>query len=175
MRLPRKRLPRSRRRRQRTWARCWTVFRPISLRSNGPERARAQLRSFLAAPRSFRFPVSPNPEVSVLLVLFNKAELTFGCLRSLQEITDLACETIIVDNASSDDTETLLSKIEGANVIRNTQNLHFLKSVNQAARAASGRYLLILNNDTQRVPGSGSRPQSPRSGAPTTSEPLAAG
>ena len=116
--------------------------------------ARAQLRSFLAAPRSFRFPVSPNPEVSVLLVLFNKAELTFGCLRSLQEITDLACETIIVDNASSDDTETLLSKIEGANVIRNTQNLHFLKSVNQAARAASGRYLLILNNDTQLVPGS---------------------
>ena len=116
--------------------------------------ARAQLRSFLAGRSSVRFPVSPNPEVSVLLVLFNKAELTFGCLRSLQEITDLACETIIVDNASSDDTETLLSKIEGANVIRNTQNLHFLKSVNQAARAAGGRYLLILNNDTQLVPGS---------------------
>ena len=116
--------------------------------------ARAQLRSFLATRRPLRFPVSPNPEVSVLLVLFNKAELTFGCLRSLQEITDLACELIIVDNGSSDETETLLTKIEGANVIRNTENLHFLKSVNQTARVARGRYLLILNNDTQLVPGS---------------------
>src|SRR5262249_49150232 len=38
--------------------------------------------------------------------------------------------------------------------IRNSENRNFLLAVNQAALEARGRYLLLLNNDAQLLPGS---------------------
>jgi GT2 family glycosyltransferase/glycosyltransferase involved in cell wall biosynthesis len=79
--------------------------------------------------------------------------LTLACLRSLAENHSERLEIIIVDNASSDDTSKLLDRLGGVRVIRNSENLNFLLGVNQAAREAHGKYLLILNNDAQLQPG----------------------
>jgi cellulose synthase/poly-beta-1,6-N-acetylglucosamine synthase-like glycosyltransferase len=114
---------------------------------------RVQLRSFLASNSTLELPRSSNPEVSVLIVLYNRAELTLACLRSLTENASERLEIVIVDNASSDDTSKLLDRLRGANIIRNSENLNFLLAVNQAARAAHGKYLLMLNNDAQVLPG----------------------
>ena len=114
---------------------------------------RVQLRSFLASNAWLELPHSEKPDISVLLVLFNRAELTLACLRSLAENHSEGIEIIIVDNASSDDTPRLLDRLRGARVIRNSENRNFLLSVNQATREASGEYLLILNNDTELLPG----------------------
>ena len=116
----------------------------------------ARLQAFLAGPGMLVLPRSGQPEVSVILVLHNQAELTFGCLGSIVETLSGApfgIETVIVDNASTDQTGALLDRLEGATVLRNAANLHFLKAVNQAARAARGRALLLLNNDAQLLPG----------------------
>ncbi|MFH5926978.1 rhamnan synthesis F family protein [Roseomonas xinghualingensis] len=115
-----------------------------------------QLDVFLATSASLRLPRSEKPEVSIILVLFNQAELTFGCLRSIKETLSgdaPGVEIIIFDNGSSDRTGTLLERIEGATVIRSETNLHFLKGVNRAAKLATGRTLLLLNNDAQLLPG----------------------
>ena len=46
---------------------------------------RVLLRSFLNSRARIYFPVGNSPEVSIILVLFNRAELTFACLRSIRE------------------------------------------------------------------------------------------
>ncbi len=116
----------------------------------------ARLQTFLASPRTLRLPRAERPEVSIVLVLYNQAELTFACLGSIAETLGAdapGIEVVIVDNQSNDLTAALLDRVEGATVLRNRSNLHFLKAVNQAAAAAAGRTILLLNNDAQLLPG----------------------
>ena len=114
---------------------------------------RVQLQSFLTSGATLDFKPSETPEISVLLVLFNRAELTLACLRSLAENHSERLEIIIVDNNSQDETQLLLDRLRGVRIIRNADNRHFLLAVNQVAREARGEYILILNNDTQVLPG----------------------
>ena len=118
------------------------------------EVCRAELEAFLAEGGRLVLPTSETPVVSIIMVLFNQAELTFECLRSLRQALDLPTEVILVDNASSDLTGELLDRIDGAKVQRNLENLHFLRGVNAAAGLARGRHLLLLNNDTRLEAGS---------------------
>jgi GT2 family glycosyltransferase len=116
----------------------------------------ARLDAFLASTAMLRLPHAEQPDVSIVLVLYNQAELTFGCLSSIIETlsnTTLGIEVIIHDNGSNDRTAALLERIEGATINRSTMNLHFLKGVNHAARSATGEALLLLNNDAQLLPG----------------------
>ncbi len=114
---------------------------------------RASLQNFLSAEIPLRLPCNDNPEITIILVLFNRAELTLQCLRSIADHDFDHVEVIIVDNASSDETAKLLNLIQGATIIRNTENRHFVLGVNQAARNARGEFLLLLNNDAQLLPG----------------------
>ena len=118
------------------------------------EACQAELDDFLAGGERLSLPTSETPVVSILLVLFNQAELTYTCLRALRRALDAPCEVILADNASSDQTAELLDRIDGARVVRNAENLHFLRGVNAAAELARGRHLLLLNNDTRLAAGS---------------------
>src|SRR5215510_1136029 len=107
---------------------------------------RATLQSFLASGARLRWPRLEEPHVSVVLVLYNRAELTLRCLRSLAEPQHVSLEILIVDNASQDETPLLLERLDGVRAIRNRENRGFIRAVNQAARRARGRLLLCLNN-----------------------------
>jgi O-antigen biosynthesis protein len=116
----------------------------------------ARLDAFLTTTATLRLPRAERPDLSIILVLHNQAELTFGCLGSIAETlagADLAVEVVILDNGSTDRTNALLDRIDGATIIRSDSNLHFLRGANQAARSAKGRTLLLLNNDAQLLPG----------------------
>jgi GT2 family glycosyltransferase len=91
-----------------------------------------------------------KPLVSIVLVLFNKAELSYACLRSLEQLRYPNLELIVVDNCSTDETSSMLSRIEGqATILRQDENLHFLRGCNRAFQQLSPRshYVLLVNND----------------------------
>ncbi len=116
----------------------------------------ARMQAFLASSGTLKLPSSTRPDVSIILILHNQAELTFGCLTSIIEClssADVRVETVIFDNNSTDLTDDVLARISGASVIKNPENLHFLQGVNRAARTATGRHLLLFNNDAQLMPG----------------------
>lgn len=106
----------------------------------------------LAATLGFLAP--EKPQVSIIIPVFNHVEYTVCCLATLQRCPSEAdCEIIVVDDASSDATESLLSHIPGLRYFRNPENQGFLHTANHGAKLAQGHYLLFLNNDTQVLPG----------------------
>ena len=120
------------------------------------EQARRELQWFLQDPRAtieighHGEGSSDGPLVSLVLILFNKAELTYACLRSIEQLYHRNLELIIVDNASTDQTEELLKKLKGnIRVLRQKENLHFLRGCNLAFShlATESNYVLLVNND----------------------------
>jgi GT2 family glycosyltransferase len=91
-----------------------------------------------------------GPLVSLVLVLFNKANLTFACLQHLQQLQHSNLELLIVDNNSTDQTAQLLGRLEGrVKVMRQNENHHFLYACNLAFEqlAPQARYVALVNND----------------------------
>lgn len=87
-------------------------------------------------------------DVSIILVLYNRVELTLLCLESiLNRVDKLTVQLIIVDNASSDQTDELLNQVRGAKIIRNRKNFGFLLASNQGLAFADADQTLFLNND----------------------------
>lgn len=116
-----------------------------------------QLDAFLDRGSSLHLPRSEKPDVSIVLVLHNQAEMTYSCLSSVKDFLEssrIGIETIIFDNGSSDKTHLLLDRLVGATIIKSDDNLHFLRGVNAAAEHARGRHILLLNNDTKLTAGS---------------------
>jgi GT2 family glycosyltransferase len=99
-------------------------------------------------------------DLSIIIPVFNKWELTRNCLHSLREHTPGDnFEVIVVDNASSDETSSELPGVGEAlfgdrfQRIANAENLNFGPACNQGARASGAPFLFFLNNDTLLTPG----------------------
>ncbi|MFO1328292.1 MAG: glycosyltransferase [Rubrivivax sp.] len=121
------------------------------------ERVRAEAEAALGAflqgsDRIDLAPRSATPEVSVIVVLFNQAGLSRLCLQALAASEGVSVQTLIVDNGSSDRVPELLTRVDGATVLRPGENLGFLRAVNLAAGQATGRHLVLLNNDAMVEP-----------------------
>ena len=96
------------------------------------------------------FPYPDNPLVSIIIPVHNNIKLTIECLISVITYTkDIPYEVIIVDDASTDETEEVLSKVKSINYIKNAERKGFVHSCNTGAKRARGEFLVILNNDTQ--------------------------
>lgn len=92
--------------------------------------------------------------LSVIIVSWNTRALLERCLHSLSEIKLAGpFEIIVVDNASSDGSvEMVRERFPSARIIANAENLGFARANNLGIQAARGRYLLLLNPDTEVPP-----------------------
>ena len=96
-----------------------------------------------------------TPEISVVVVSFNSCEELGKCLGALPEAANgVSLEVLLIDNASTDNSADLvLKEFPSVKLIKNPINLGFAAAVNQAARIATSRYLVLLNPDSVLSPG----------------------
>lgn len=134
-------------------SRPWRMER-VDFRDAATQLHLCRLEEFLRHDRrlDFRPFAGSAPEVSILLILWNRAELTLACLESLLRLQDVTFEVVIVDNLSTDRTRDLLDRLDGARIFLNDENAGYTRAANQAAAAAEGRLLLNLNNDAELLP-----------------------
>ncbi len=92
-------------------------------------------------------------DLSIIIVNWNTRELLQKCLVSLFRFTaNVSYEIFVVDNASSDDSAAMVkNNFPELKLIINKTNLGFAKANNLAINHATGRYVLLLNPDTELI------------------------
>ena len=93
-------------------------------------------------------------DLSIVIVNYNTASFTAQCLDSVSEYPPTcSCEIVVVDNASHDDSvERLEAQYPHIKLIRSSENIGIAGGNNLGIRASSGRFVLLLNNDTLVLP-----------------------
>lgn len=90
-------------------------------------------------------------DLSVIIVNYNSGRFIMKCIDSIIKSKDnLKKEIIVVDNASGDGSDRLIAlAFPDIVIIRNKVNLGFAKATNIGIKNSTGRYLLLLNPDTE--------------------------
>lgn len=96
----------------------------------------------------------PAPDLSVVIVSYNTADLIEACLLSVRAPDGVSLETFVVDNASLDGGAALVhEKFPWVRLVENRENRGFGAANNQVLAECAGRYIVLLNPDTEVTPG----------------------
>ncbi len=96
-------------------------------------------------------------ELSIIIVNYNTKDITKACLDSIKKWSEGGkWEIIMVDNGSKDGSIELFKKLKKTHpffadmaLILNHKNVGFAKANNKGIKIAKGKYILLLNSDTQ--------------------------
>lgn len=99
-----------------------------------------------------------RPDISVIIPTYNRRDVVLDCLRELdrQTIAPERMEVVVVDDGSADDTRDAVRAL-GATmrcrvICERQENGGASSARNRAIGLASGRILLIINDDTMAFP-----------------------
>jgi GT2 family glycosyltransferase len=94
-------------------------------------------------------------DVSIIIVNFNTRPLVLKCLESIFRTTRrLDFEVILVDNASTDGSiKAVVARFPSVEILAQEENLGFARANNLAIKRSRGKFILLLNPDTELVDG----------------------
>jgi len=94
------------------------------------------------------FPETEDPEISIIIPVFNQFDSTLTCLAALKDnTTGVRYEVILADDGSTDTTREIAEYCQNIQVVRSENNRGFVDNCNAGAAEAAGQWLLFLNND----------------------------
>jgi GT2 family glycosyltransferase len=126
------------------------IFRNLSGLISGPEFNFGNNSPELG----FGICTSKNPQVTIVIPIYNNLEITLECLRSLQlAALESEIEIIVIDDASADFSVEVFENIRGIRYVRLCENVGYTKATNIGASYAKGNYIFLLNNDAVVIPG----------------------
>jgi GT2 family glycosyltransferase len=96
------------------------------------------------------------PLVSIIIVNYDGQQYFEHCLESVFRSNYESFEVILVDNSSSDNSVEIASRFQDRRqhltIVRNPCNLGFANGNNIGIKMAEGKYVAILNSDTEVHP-----------------------
>lgn len=99
---------------------------------------------------------SPLPVISVLMSVFNNVETLEQAIKSIVEQDYRDWELIIIDDASTDKTFSLLKRFQNKDsrikLFQNDKNIGLSHSLNKAFAASSGKYIARMDADDSCYP-----------------------
>jgi GT2 family glycosyltransferase len=95
---------------------------------------------------------SENPEVSILIPCYNGKDCIGKCLETIRTTAGPSYEVVVIDNDSKDQSLQVVRSDSSIRIIANPVNLGFARAINQGASVARGKFLAILNQDTEVDP-----------------------
>ena len=85
--------------------------------------------------------------VSIIILTWNGLSYTRQCLTSLKDTLTPEATVYVVDNGSTDGTLEYLDTIDWIRVIRNGENLGFVRGNNVAIEQIKDDDIILMNND----------------------------
>ena len=94
----------------------------------------------------------------IIIPIWNQLNYTRACIESVFRFTRFFFQLILIDNASQQPAAKYLERIKQkhpdcVSLIRNSENLGFVKAANQGLKASGADYACLLNNDTEVTAG----------------------
>lgn len=95
-----------------------------------------------------------NPKVSVCIPNYNYGRFIGSTIQSVLDQTYQDFELIVLDNSSTDDSESVVRGFSDARIkfYKNERNIGFVKNLNRCLSLASGQYISILHGDDTYLP-----------------------
>jgi O-antigen biosynthesis protein len=94
------------------------------------------------------------PRVTIVMPVHGKWHVTEACLHSLRQTeARRRARIVVVDDASPDDTLSHLQRYPWVSVVALPSNVGYTLACNAGAAVADTDYILMLNNDTEPLPG----------------------
>ncbi|NQT06423.1 MAG: glycosyltransferase, partial [Candidatus Omnitrophica bacterium] len=96
-------------------------------------------------------------QCDIIIVVWNQLTATRKCVDAIERSTHYPYRLILVDNNSDEYTAEYLNGLargrDSVTLIRNSENMGFIKAANQGLRLAASPYVCLMNNDTVATAG----------------------
>lgn len=99
-------------------------------------------------------PTSPDKTVSIVVPTFNRLSRLTTCIDKIRANVSMPYELIVVDGGSTDGTRNFLAGQGDLHVILEDDREGAVKAFNKGFRAATGEFVMWLNDDAYPLPGS---------------------